>query len=697
MTNDTVSLALHGAVAKLTIQRPPVNSLDYATRLALIAAIDQCASDQKVSAIVLAGSGGNFCAGADVKELEDPETFFRVPRIVDVAQCIEACPKPVVAAVEGNCLGGGLEIALAAHYRVAAADAMLGLPEVRIGVLPASGGTQRLPRLIGVSLALKMMLDGSPVAARELAGTAALDLITQGLVQEAAEAFALALPAGQQHVRSSASSAPPDADGEVEAARRALSHDRQRSFLRARDKIVEAVGICVSGSFAQGIAFEQDAARELVFSVESRALRHIFAAERATRKVRQPGVLARKVASVGIIGGGTMGSGIAISFLNSDIPVVLLESSADALSKGLGRIREHYDQALDKGKLDRALVSKRLGLLQGTLDYCDLRDVDIAVEAVFEDMRVKRQVFERLDETCRQGAILATNTSCLDLNVIANFTRRPQDVVGLHFFSPAHAMHLVEVVRGSRTAPEVIATALKLTEQLRKVSVVAGVCDGFIGNRMFVRYVAAAHDLVLAGVSPAQVDRCLEKFGMAMGPFRVGDLAGLDISHAARKRRAHETGRTFVPGVADKLVEAGRLGQKSGAGWYRYEPGSREPIPDPSVDALVEQARQQAGIVVRPISDEEIEQRCVFALVNEGARILEEGVAERASDIDLIYINGYGFPRERGGPMFFADTIGLAKVEAALRRFAVQEPRDPGPWIPAGLLSASARAAKTFN
>jgi 3-hydroxyacyl-CoA dehydrogenase len=392
-----------------------------------------------------------------------------------------------------------------------------------------------------------------------------------------------------------------------------------------------------------------------------------------------------------------MGTGIAISFLDSGFEVVLLESTGEALEKGIRRIEQYFDRAHVKGKLDATQVSQRMRALQGTLDYQGLSNVDLAVEAVFEDMAVKRVVFERLDEVCKPGAILATNTSYLDVNAIAAFTDRPQDVVGLHFFSPAQTMRLVEIVQGSKTASEVIATAQEVAARLRKTSVVAGVCDGFIGNRMFTRYVAAAHDLVLAGASPAQVDSCLERFGMAMGPFRVGDLAGLDISYAGRKRRAQEAGRPFVPGLADKLVEAGRLGQKTGSGWYRYASGSREPLADAATEAFVEKSRKDAGVTAREISDMEIEQRCIFALVNEGARILGEGIARRASDIDLVYLNGYGFPRERGGPMFYADTVGLAHVQKALLEFAEHEHGDPSRWTPAPLLTSLTKSSAMFS
>ncbi|HWY94615.1 MAG TPA: 3-hydroxyacyl-CoA dehydrogenase NAD-binding domain-containing protein, partial [Steroidobacteraceae bacterium] len=462
---------------------------------------------------------------------------------------------------------------------------------------------------------------------------------------------------------------------------------------------VEAVAAAVEKPFDQGLKQERDLFTTLMLSPESAALRHVFQAERAASHILDvpDDTPVRPIAKVGVIGAGTMGGGITMSLINAGLPVVLLETKQDALDRGLANIRRNYQGALRKGTLNEDSLAQRLALITPTLDYALLRDVDLVIEAVFESMDVKRQVFEALDGIVRQGAILASNTSALNLDEIANFTRRPQDVIGLHFFSPANVMRLLEVVRGAKTAKDVLATAMRLSKTMGKIAVVSGVCDGFIGNRMLARYGAAAHDLIMAGALPQQVDAALQEFGMAMGPFRVGDLAGLDIGWALRKRRAAEfPGRDFS-NVADDLCEAGRFGQKTGAGWYRYDAGSRHPIPDPKVTAIIEQYRRQKGITPRKVSSEEIVERCIYALVNEGARILEDGIAQRSSDIDLVYLNGYGFPAYRGGPMFFADQTGLHEVVRALKSIAAQPGSDVGAWTPAPLLARLAQQGQTFS
>jgi 3-hydroxyacyl-CoA dehydrogenase len=431
---------------------------------------------------------------------------------------------------------------------------------------------------------------------------------------------------------------------------------------------------------------------------ESRALRHVFAAERAATKLMDvpEDTKPRDVARVGVIGAGTMGGGITMNFLNAGLPVVLLETKQEALDKGLATIRKNYENSMKKGKLTPAQVEERMGLVTPTLAYESFRDVDLVIEAVFENMDVKETVFRTLDEVCKPGAILASNTSYLNLDKIAAFTKRPQDVIGLHFFSPANVMRLLEIVRGAKTAPDVLVTSMALAKKIKKVAVVSGVCDGFIGNRMLARYGAAANGLINAGALPQQIDGALQKFGLAMGPFRMGDLAGLDIGWATRKRKAAEAGVEMNPGVADKLCEAGRFGQKTGAGWYRYEAGKRDPIPDAAVEALITQYRSDARIAPRKVGDDEVIERCVFALVNEGARILDEGIAARASDIDIVYLNGYGFPLHRGGPMLYADIVGLPNVVRALRRFAA-EPGADASWQPAPLLVKLADEGRTFN
>jgi 3-hydroxyacyl-CoA dehydrogenase len=463
-------------------------------------------------------------------------------------------------------------------------------------------------------------------------------------------------------------------------------------------KCLEAVAASYGKSFEQGVAAEREGFLSLMASPESKALRHVFMAERAAAKIPNlPADTAlRTIASVGVIGAGTMGGGITMNFLNAGIPVVLLEMKQEALDKGLATIRRNYENSMKKGKLKPEQVEQRMAMVTGTLSYDGFANVDLVIEAVFENMDVKKTVFETLDTVCKPGAILASNTSYLNIDTIASFTKRPQDVVGLHFFSPANVMRLLEVVRGAKTAPDVLATSMAIAKKIKKIAVVSGVCDGFIGNRMLARYGAAAQGLLNAGALPQQIDGALQKFGMAMGPFRMGDLAGLDIGWATRKRKAAEAGVALDPSVADKLAEVGRFGQKTGAGYYRYEAGKRDPIPDPVTEQLIADFRASKGIVARKIRDAEVIERCIFALVNEGARILEEGIAARASDIDIVYLNGYGFPLHRGGPMLYADGVGLANVVRALRRFAA-EPGAEAWWQPAPLLVRLADEGKTFN
>jgi 3-hydroxyacyl-CoA dehydrogenase len=462
---------------------------------------------------------------------------------------------------------------------------------------------------------------------------------------------------------------------------------------------VEAVAAAFDRPFDAGIKRERELFAALMLSPESAALRHLFQAERAASHILDvpADTPVRPIRKVGVIGAGTMGGGISMSLINAGIPVVLLEMKQEALDKGLATMRRNYGGALKKGTLTEAALDQRMALVTPTLDYALLKDCDLVIEAVFESMEVKKQVFEKLDQVVQPGAILASNTSALNLDAIAQFTKRPQDVIGLHFFSPANVMRLLEIVRGAKTAKDVLATAMQLAKKIGKVAVISGVCDGFIGNRMVARYGAAAHDLIMAGALPAQVDKALEDFGMAMGPFRMSDLAGLDIGWAARKRRAAEFPDRHVKNVADDLCEAGRFGQKTGAGWYRYEAGSRNAIPDPAVTAIIEKYRQQQGVTPRKVSNEEIVERCIYALINEGARIVEDGIAQRSSDIDIVYLNGYGFPAWRGGPMFYADQVGLSEVARALRHIAAQPHADKAFWTPAPLLARLAQEGKTFS
>jgi 3-hydroxyacyl-CoA dehydrogenase len=688
---------VRGRAALVTLDSPPVNGLGAALRSGIMEALDRALADQDAKAIVVTGNDRAFSGGADVKEFGTPNAS-REPRLQAVIAALESSPKPVVAAIAGVCMGGGLELAMGAHYRVAKADAQIALPEVKLGLLPGAGGTQRLPRAVGLETALNMIVSGATVPAAKLKGTALFDDVTDG--DPVAAAIALAdkivnekLPL--KRLRDLKVN-DPRADAFLQFARNNVA--AAAGPYPAPVKCVEAVGWAATKPFDEGLRLEREAFVTLMATPEARALRHVFTAERAARKV--PGLpedtKPRGIRKVGVIGAGTMGGGITMNFLNAGIPVVLLEMKQEALDKGLGTIRKNYENSAKKGKLTSEQVEQRMALIAPSLEYAPLAECDLVIEAVFENMEVKEQVFRKLDEVVKPGAILASNTSYLNIDKIASFTKRPADVLGLHFFSPANVMRLLEIVRGAQTAPDVLATCLDMAKKIRKVAVVAGVCDGFIGNRMIARYGAAAAGLINAGALPQQVDGALQKFGLAMGPFRMGDLAGLDIGWATRKRRAAEAGVQMKTIVADKLCEAGRFGQKTGAGWYRYEAGKRDPIPDPLTEKLITEYRAANGITPRTIGDEEIVARCIYALVNEGARILQEGIAARASDIDLVYLNGYGFPAQRGGPMLYADTVGLPNVVRALKRFAAEPGADPS-WQPAPLLLQLAEEGKNFN
>ena len=692
-TPTSTSYAVHGPVAVVTLNNPPVNGLGHALRSGIVAALDQALADPQVQAIVLTGSARAFSGGADVREFGTPKAG-QEPTLPSVIRALDGATKPVVAAIAGVCLGGGLELALGCHYRVALPDASLGLPEVKLGLLPGAGGTQRLPRLIGLEPALNMIVSGQPVPANAFAGTPLVHALIEGDLVEGAVAFAAQVAArGEPLPRArDLKVKQPNADAFLQFARNTVAA-ASKPF-PAPLQCVEAVAASLK-PFDEGLQTERTLFQALMQTPESR---HVFQAERAAAKVPglPEGTVLRPIARVGVIGAGTMGGGITMNFLNAGIPVVLLEMKQEALDRGLATIRKNYENSMKKGKLKPEQVEQRMGLITPTLEYAALKDADLIVEAVFEEMGVKEAVFRQLDAVAKPGAILASNTSYLDIDRIATFTRRPQDVIGLHFFSPANVMRLLEIVRGAQTAPDVLATSLQLAKQIKKVAVVSGVCDGFIGNRMLARYGAAAQGLINAGALPQQIDGALQKFGLAMGPFRMGDLAGLDIGWATRKRKAAEAGVEMKPIVADKLCEAGRFGQKTGAGWYRYEAGNRTPLPDSVTEQLIADYRAAHGITPRKIGDEEIVERCIFALVNEGARILEEGIAARASDIDLVYLNGYGFPLHRGGPMLYADTVGLPQVVRSLRRFAA-EPGADASWQPAPLLVRLAEEGRSFN
>jgi 3-hydroxyacyl-CoA dehydrogenase len=693
-----VDFGITNGVAVLTLDNPPVNSLGAELRRALLEALERAEADGGVEAVVLMGSGKGFSGGADIREFGTPKALAQ-PNLPTLIRTVEELRKPVIAGIDGVCMGGGLELALACDYRVGVAGAQIALPEVKLGLLPGAGGTQRLPRLIGVESALNMIVSGAPVASEKLRDSGLFDAFQPKDILTASLDFAR-IVIGERRPPQRARDRKinlPNAEAFFQFARNTVK--AAAGPYPAPLACVEALAAAVEKPFDAGLKRERELFTTLLLSPESAALRHVFQAERAASHI--PGVPddtpSRPIGRVAVVGAGTMGGGITMALINAGFPVVLLETTQDALDRGLSTIRRNYQGALRKGTLDAAGLEKRLALVTPTLDYAPLHDADLVIEAVFESFEVKRQVFEKLDAVMQPGAILASNTSALNLDAIARITRRPQDVIGLHFFSPANMMRLLEVVRGAATAPDVLATAMRFAKKLGKVAVLSGVCDGFIGNRMVMRYAAAAHDLILAGALPHEVDAALQDFGMAMGPFRMSDLAGLDIGWALRKRRAAESpGRDFSD-VADELCEAGRFGQKTGAGWYRYGAGSRHAIPDPEVTAIIEQYRAQKGIKPRKVAGGEIVERCVYALVNEGARILEEGIAQRSGDIDVVYLNGYGFPAHRGGPMFYADQVGLTDVARALRRIAAVPGNDPAVWMPAPLLARLAGEGKTFN
>jgi len=689
---------VHGSVAVITLNNPPINGLGLATRTAAVAGIRQAEADPAVTAIVITGAGKAFSGGADIREFTSPKALTE-PTLHTLIATAEGAAKPVVAAIHSVCMGGGLELALGCHYRVAAPGAQIALPEVKLGLLPGAGGTQRLPRVLGLEKALDMILTGAPVVSDKLADTALFDRVFDAGVDilPAAVAFAESIAAVRPlpKVRDRAV-AHPDAAGFLAQARAHV--DAMAGPFPAPRECVETVAASVTAdSFEAGLQFERERFMYLTTTPASQALRHAFFAERATGKVPgvPPDTQPRPITSAAVVGAGTMGAGIAMNFANAGIPVTILETKQEALDKGLAGIRAVYERSVAKGKLTADKLAQRMASITGTLSYDALAQADIVVEAVFEDMGVKELVFRELDKLMKPGAILATNTSSLDVNRIAAFTGRPQDVIGLHFFSPAHVMKLLEIVRGAQTAPDVLLTALALAKKLKKTGVVSGVCDGFIGNRMLEQYLRQAYDLLEEGALPEQVDRAIEAFGFAMGPFRMSDLAGNDIGWHIRKRRAIESPDFAYSKLPDRLCEGGRFGQKTGAGWYDYQAGARAATPSGTVHAMIEQYSDEIGVARRAIPDTDIVERLVYALVNEGARILEEGIALRASDIDMVYLSGYGFPLHRGGPMLYADMVGLPAVLAAIEGFA--RGRNGEAWTPAPLLVQLAAANGAFN
>ena len=697
---------VQGDVAVISMNNPPVNGLGYDTRVGITKGLEQANTDPAVKAIVLTGAGKAFSGGADIREFNSPKAL-QEPILMSVISAVENSRKPVVAAMHSVAMGGGLELALGAHYRIAAPGAKIALPEVKLGLIPGAGGTVRLPRVLGVETALNMIVKGDPVNSELLAGLPGqklFDRMASAPEKLLEEAVAFAREVGARHADGSAlplvrdlPCKHPNGDAYFQFARNMVK-GLARNF-PAPVKCVDAVENATKLKVDAALAKERETFINLMQTPECKALRHIFAAERAASKIPDVGsdVKPREVNSVAVIGAGTMGGGIAMNFLNAGIPVTILETRQEALNRGVEVMSRNYESQVRRGKLKQEKYEQRMSLLKTTLDYEDIKGADLVIEAVFEDMGVKEQVFKKLDEVMKPGAILASNTSTLDVDQIAGFTQRPQDVVGMHFFSPANVMKLLEVVRGAKTAKDVLATVMAIAKKIRKTAVVSGVCDGFIGNRMIEQYSRQAGFLLEEGATPQQVDKAIEKFGFAMGPFRMGDLAGNDIGWAIRKRRYVEKPDMKYSKTADLLCELGRFGQKTGAGWYDYQSGKRDAIPSKLVEDMVADYRKQQGITPRKISDQEIVERLVYSLVNEGARILEDGIASKASDIDMVYLTGYGFPLWRGGPMKYADMVGLFNVAESMKRFAQNPMDDAEFWQPAPLLAKLVAEGKTFN
>ena len=693
---------VQGDVAVIALNNPPVNGLGLSTRLGIMAGLEKAIADDAIKAIVVTGAGKAFSGGADIKEFGSPKAI-QDPNLLSLILALENSPKPAVAAVHTVAMGGGLELALGCHYRVVAPGCSVALPEVKIGLIPGAGGTQRLPRVIGVEPALNMIVSGEPIKSEMLAmlpGQKLFDKLTASAESLMEEAIAFARSVADVRPLPRVRDLPckhPNGDAYFQFARNMVK-GMSKNF-PAPAKCVDAVQAATKKKFDDGMVYERELFMGLMLTPECRALRHLFVAQRAASKIPDvPDTTpVRAIKSVAVIGAGTMGGGISMNFLNAGIPVKILEMKQDALDRGIATIKKNYEAQVKKGKLKEDKYNERMALLSTTLSYDDIKDADMVIEAVFEEMGVKETVFKKLDEVMKPGAILASNTSTLDVNKIASFTKRPQDVIGTHFFSPANVMKLLEVVRGEKTAKDVLATVMAVGKKIKKTCVVSGVCDGFIGNRMIEQYSRQAGFLLEEGCTPQQVDKAVERFGFAMGPFRMGDLAGNDIGWAIRKRRYQEKPHMKYSKTADLLCELGRYGQKTGAGWYDYQAGKRDAIPSKLVEDMIAKHRQDLGITPRKVSDEEIVQRLVFSLVNEAAHILEEGIASKASDIDMVYLTGYGFPMHRGGPMLYADQVGLFNVAQTMSRFA-KNPLDDGAfWQPAPLLARLAAEGKSFN
>jgi len=692
----TVAYAQQGTVAVLTVDNPPVNALSVVVRQGLIDGIKRAVADPAVAAIVLIGKGKTFIAGADIREFGKPP---QPPRLTIAIAEIEASPKPVVAAIDGVALGGGLEVALGCHFRIGTPRTQVGLPEVKIGIVPGAGGIERLPRLIGLEPALKMMVSGDPVRAGKARELGIIDAVAEGDLLAEAVAFAERIAADKTPIRRLS-------QGEIALDGvdwRALLADARAAATKSNrgqispQRVIDCVENAVTLPFDQSLGETIRTINELIPSEQAKALRYAFFAEREASKVPDIDgtIKARPLRNAVVIGAGTMGGGIAMCFADAGIPVRILENSADALEKGLARVEQNYQDMVQKGRIRAEDKAKRLSLISKAAGYDAIGDTDIVIEAAFEEMAIKKEIFARLDKACKADAILATNTSTLDVDEIAGATKRPESVIGLHFFSPANVMRLLEIVRGAKTSKDIVATSQALAKTIGKVGVVCGVCHGFVANRSRGPMTREASFLVDEGAPPQQVDKVLYDFGMAMGPFAVGDVAGIDVGWRVRRSldATRPKDQRYSP-TADRLYELGRYGQKTGKGWYRYEKGSRVALPDPEVEAVILQSSKDQGITRRQISDEEILQRCLYAAINEGAKILDEKIAMRASDIDIMWLYGFAFPRWRGGPMYYADAVGLKNVCETVRGFHTTH---GVLWKPSPLLERLAESGKNFT
>ncbi|GLR87260.1 3-hydroxyacyl-CoA dehydrogenase NAD-binding domain-containing protein [Bradyrhizobium iriomotense] len=687
--SEVVKLERHDEIGVVTVNSPPVNALSAAVRGGILECVKQAVADPAIKGIVLTCAGRTFIAGADITEFGKPP---KPPGLNEVLSEIENSPKPVVAAIHGNALGGGLEVALACHFRVAVKEAKLGLPEVKLGLLPGAGGTQRLPRAVGPELAVKMIVGGDPIGAAEALKNGLIEEIVEGPTL-GAEAFVRKLLAEKRPLRRLR-----DDDSKIAAAKADRSiftnavaaMTKKSRGLEAPFAAADAVGYAIDLPFEEGLKKERETFLKLLTSEQSKAQRYAFFAEREANKIAgvPEGTKSRPVERVAILGAGTMGGGIAMSFANAGIPVTLIETGEEQLKRGMGIMQKNWEATAARGGIPADAPAKRMALINGVVGIENVGNADLVIEAVFETMAVKKEVFGKLDQYVKPGAVLASNTSYLNIDEIAKSTKRPQDVLGMHFFSPANVMKLCEIVRADKTAPDALVTAVTIARKIAKVPAVVGVCDGFVGNRMLAQRGKQAEKLLFEGALPQQVDAVVTKFGMPMGPFAMGDLAGLDIGWRSRKDRGIKSE------IADALCEAGRFGQKTGKGYYKYEAGSRAPLPDPEVEKLIDETLLRLGRKKRVVSDEEILERMMYPMINEGAKILEEGIAARPSDIDVVWLYGYGWPIYRGGPMYWADTVGLKHIADRLSVYA-KETNDPS-LEPAPLLKKLAAEGKTF-